>query len=344
METENAPYLSLVMVGRNDNYGGDFKTRLQYCIAQAYKELNEAKLTAEIIFVNYNPTTENKPIEEFINWPQSTAYVTTRIITVPHTIHQQMVADGTRKNVPVLEYVAKNVGIRRANGTYILAMNPDIILTPQVVNQLKTLQENCFYRVDRVDFERLHENQTPTMQVMAAKAMKCYLKGFQYKMNGYSFAKLQMLRWFNRFKLFFHLRIMYWFRYAFLLIGWKPNPHNAEFRYHCNVSGDFMLMHRSQWFRLHANPENTFMSLHTDALMVVMAASSGLQEKILDHPIFHQDHARRYDAAQEANFEYRKVYLDFQSQAQEMIAKNQPIIYNDNQWGLYNETLPESTI
>ena len=341
---ENEPHLSIVLVGRNDNYGGDFRFRLERCVNNLHGLLVERNASAEIIFVNYNPIADNEPIETFIDWPKSVGNVSIRIITVPNKVHQKLVADGNRKNVPVLEYVGKNVGIRRAKGQFVLAMNPDIIIPENVLAELDDLQNNWFYRVDRVDFRQNNQESKIDLNDIAKNAFKCYLKGFQYSLNGYSSFKLWLLRGFNHFKLFFHLKFIVWFRYLFLLIGWKPNPHNAEFQYHCNVSGDFMLMHRDHWFRLKGNPENTFMSLHTDALMVIMAATAGLKETILNHPIFHQDHTRRYDASEEADSEYRKVYLDFQSQAQQMIAQKEPIIYNNDDWGLSEETLPEINI
>lgn len=338
------PYFSFVLVGRNDNYGGDFKIRLQRCMTNLHSLLVKTNTSAEIIFVNYNPVVENDAMEQFIHWPPSTQNVTTRIITVSNSLHRSLVADGTRKNVPLLEYLAKNVGIRRSKGQYVLAMNPDIIIPENVLAELKNVRADHFYRVDRVDFKQSSDSQQVNLSEMAQGAFKCYLKGFQYTIDGYSPFKLESVRFFNQFKLFFHLKIMIWFRYLFLVIGWKPNPHNAEFQYHCNVSGDFMLMHKDHWFRLKGNPEKTFMSLHTDALMVIMAAASGLKETVLRSPVFHQDHSRRYDASQEADSEYRKVYLDFQAQAQKMLSQKQSTVYNDEDWGLKNEMLPEIII
>ncbi|MCF8464387.1 MAG: hypothetical protein K9G41_06085 [Flavobacteriales bacterium] len=302
------------------------------------------EISAEIIFVNYNPVLENEPIENFISWPKSEKEVSIRLITVPNEIHKILVANRNRKNVPVLEYLAKNVGIRRAKGQFILSMNPDIIIPESVLVELDFLKADCFYRVDRVDFKLLNSSTKVELDLIKKNAFKCYLKGFQYSLNGYNPFKLKLIRYFNSFKLFFHLKIIVWFGCLFRLIGWKANPHNAEFQFHCNVSGDFMLMHRDNWFELRGNPEATFMSLHTDALMVIMAATSGLKEKVLSNPIFHQDHTRRYDASKESDSEYRQVYLDFQFQAQRMIREARPIINNDLDWGLKNEILFEVQI
>ncbi|MFT6210365.1 MAG: hypothetical protein ACJATE_000981 [Bacteroidia bacterium] len=339
----NNPYISLVFVGRNDNYGGDFKQRLQVCVNDAFQQLNKHHISAEILFVNYNPLEEVAKIEDFISWPISTDRVSVKIVSVPREYHKQNISEGTVKNVPVLEYMAKNIGIRRAKGEYLLLMNPDILIPNSIYQYIaaRKLKESSFYRVDRVDYRAELKGVSLDSNEVKNSAFKVYLKGFQYGIEGYSNWKLWGLRRINEFRIFFHLRIMVTLRYAFLLIGWKPNPHNAEFRFHCNVSGDFMLMHRYNWLKLKGYPENTYMSLHTDALMVVMAATSRLKEVIFPAPIFHKDHQRRYDASQEQVSEYREVYLVFQNKAQTMIRDQKPIVANSDNWGLKNVELPE---
>ena len=339
----NDPYISLVFVGRNDNYGGDFKQRLQVCVNDAFQQLNKRQINAEILFVNYNPIAAGVRIEDFISWPVSTDTVLVKMVSVPSEHHQQIISEGTVKNVPVLEYVAKNIGIRRAKGEYLLLMNPDILIPDSIYQYIaaRKLNRSSFYRVDRVDY-RVELNGVPSgLNEVKNAAFQVYLKGFKYGMKGYSNWKLWVLRGFNAFRILFHLRIIVALRYPFLLIGWKPNPHNAEFQYHCNVSGDFMLMHRDNWLELKGYPENTYMSLHTDALMVVMAATSGLMEVIFSSPIFHKDHERRYDATQEQVSEYREVYLAFQNKAQTMIRNQKLIVSNSDGWGLINVELPK---
>ena len=49
--------ISIVITGRNDNYGGDFSARLQRCVSYNHQELTSHKIDSELIFVNYNPLT-----------------------------------------------------------------------------------------------------------------------------------------------------------------------------------------------------------------------------------------------------------------------------------------------
>jgi hypothetical protein len=324
------PYLSLVLTGRNDNYGGDFRSRLQHCVSNAHKQLKSAGITAEILFVNYNPVEENEPIERFIEWPKSDEQVSIRIVTIPNLVHQLLVKDGQRKDVPVLEYFGKNAGIRRAKGEFILSMNPDIILTENVINELKKLSKDSYYRANRIDFSG---------DLASAHELKrVFLKGHDYPFS--SLDQLPALRFKNRFA-----------------NAWKcftPNissilnrlskpvyyEHTAN-RFHCNVSGDFMLIHRDYWFELGGQHENTSISLHVDSLMVVQAAHLGLKEKVLEHPIFHQEHERRYDATK-LNPEFEKAYRYFEEQSALMIQQKKPEKYNDTHWGLAKFSLPET--
>jgi GT2 family glycosyltransferase len=323
------PYLSLVLTGRNDNYGGDFQSRLQNCVTNAFEQLSKAGISSEIIFVNYNPTDDNEPIERFIDWPKSTVDVSIRIITVPNLAHKKLVADGTRKNVPVLEYMGKNAGIRRARGEFILSMNPDIILPFDLVKKLGQLSRDKYYRADRVDFEgNLQSNH---------RLLRLYVTGHDYsitsrKQIAYFRAKNFLI---NQWKLFTP-------KISSLLNRFSVTVYydNRECRHHCNVSGDFFLMHRDNWHAFHGHAECNFIALHVDSLMVIQAVHSGLKEHIFNAPIFHQEHTRRYDASL-PDPQFINAWNNYQQEAKKMEEAQKSTIYNDWSWGLYNFELPE---
>ncbi len=328
------PCLTIIMVGRNDNYGGDFKERLQHCINWTHKQLSFHEIVSEIIFVNYNPLPETA-IEEFINWQPSNEFVSVKIITVPTSIHTTLVNNGKRKNVPVLEYLAKNAGIKRAGGEYVLCINPDILLNESFFKSISNLRENIFYRANRLDFKNSIKNK-PT------NFIKIFLKGHSYYYHNHNPINYYLLKIKNYFICKWKLNSIR-FQNFFERRNWNVYFHNAEYRYHCNVSGDFMLLHRDNWHKLKGYSEQSFISLHVDALMVIQAAALGLKEKVLPLPIYHQEHARRYDANEEKP-EYREAYLFFQSEAQKMLAEKKPVIYNDEDWGLNKFHLVEKII
>lgn len=323
------PYLSIVLTGRNDNYGGDFKSRLQNCIVSLYHQLSENNIHAEILFVNYNPVEDGVPIEQFIQWPRSTDKLRIRLITVPNHVHLELLKAGDRKNVPVMEYLGKNAGIRRAKGEYILCVNPDIIFPDNLIPELKSLKKDSFYRTDRVDFVG---NLASDSQIT-----RVFLKGQDYPIN--SLDELPELRRKNT-------RINRWRSFT-PKIEWLLNVisvpvyyNTAEYRVHCNVSGDFMLMHRDYWERFCGYNENRPIALHVDALMVVQAAALGLDEVVFTQPIFHQEHLRRYDAKTE-NPLFKEAFDFFVNESVKMLNQQTPAVYNDSSWGSVNFDLPE---
>jgi hypothetical protein len=254
------------------------------------------------------------------------------------------VDEGIRKSVPLFEYVAKNIGIRRAKGEYILATNPDIIFNPQTIRFLarKKLRKDTFYRTDRCDFRDVKIPSNGTFSGYLSNIRKntfiISLRGHKYEIEpgfGLPF-KLTYWRTYNQFRITSDLVMVENKEHEkkALKNKWIIDYDNAEYYYHCNVSGDFMLMHRDNWFGLRGNPEKTHAAVHTDALMVIMTAMSGLKEKVLMWPIYHQDHERRYDCEniKEDKFLY-DTYHNFQKKAQDMLKAKKPTIDNDENWG-----------
>ena len=332
------PFISFVIVGRNDNYGGDFKLRLQKCISSLFRQLNTFKIQSEIIFVNYNPLPKPS-INNFISWPKSNEFITVKIITVAPELHEQFVENNPVKNVPVLEYPAKNAGIKRANGTFILSMNPDIIIDDKFFKDVPKLKKDNYYRCNRFDFKLENEDLPSEAIIPYAKKHICkiWVKAISKEIEVGSFSNF-------RLKLVLFQQKVEVFRYnaikALNFLWSIPLHQKAEYKFHCNVSGDFMLMHNDNWQQLKAYKENSYLSLHVDALMVVQAATFGLKEQVFSYPIYHQEHTRRYDAENE-NQDFRDAYFVFQSEAQKMIQEQKSIIFNSKNWGFENSNLEE---
>ncbi len=332
MTEPNPLLLSVVMVGRNDNYGGDFAERLLRCLRNTVDGLDRARIRAEVIFVNYNPLPEPK-IEDFITWPSSTDHVSMCVLTIPPSVHGEMVKSGVRKNLPVLEYVAKNAGIRRAEGEYVLCMNPDILIPEEFFTQFKGLvKKNCYYRTNRYDFQMPERDEGAGS--IKNLVTKVWVQDFAYEqppgpVNRWKLRKIRALQqWY-----FLGYRIRTLFAPLYRLI-WNVHYHpKAEMTYHCNGSGDFMLMHRDHWAALKGHNEQTYLALHVDGLMVIQAAALGLREEILPWPVYHQEHERRFNAL-EKRPEYISAYQNFQRDAQDMLRARRAKVYNDENWGL----------
>ena len=256
-----------------------------------------------------------------------------------------MVKDKKVKNVPVLEYVAKNVGIRRANGNFILCMNPDILMSEELFGRFSQLSDLYYYRANRLDHTGEYEVSIGKSLINQLKGHvnAVWFRGVHYHLNSFSSWKYVLLGFwsslYNRWRMLtVHLRP---------LLNFMSVPvyyDNIEYKFHCNASGDFMLMHRNSWSRLKGYDESSYISLHVDSLMVLQAAFSGLSEKTFWHPIYHRDHERRFDAIGKNNSDQQEASNHFRTDVAQMIVSGKPKIYNEDDWGLNEENLPERIV
>lgn len=346
--------LSIVVTARNDNYGGDFNARLQNSVHWLSVFLEKYKVPSELVIVDYNPIKENAPLKEMLEWPLYRKYLTIRLLHIPNEIHQSLINPAVRKTVPLFEFNAKNMAIRRAQGEYILSTNADIIFHPLLLKfiALGIPQKNNYYRTDRFDFKKVERydfrNPFATLKEIEKKVYRIMLKGYGYhlKGNGVEFLEEKKLRLKNAWRIFLDLNLV---KIESLAKKWKMNITYDAFaqRYHTHCSGDFMLMHRSHWFDLRGYPEDTYISTHCDALFTVMAGVSGLKENVLNFPVYHQDHERRYKADfDEAAFskEIADMFTRFMNDSREMEKTNTPKITNTENWGQANSSFDITTI
>jgi len=348
------PYLSIVLVARNDNYSGDFNERLQNSVHWLCYFVEKYKLPCELIIADYNPVAENQPLEKMLDWPQNRSYLQIRLLHIPNEIHQRLINPAIRKTVPLFEFNAKNMAIRRAKGEYILSTNADIIFHPSIIKFIakRIPAKNVYYRADRFDFKKIDaydfDHPYRMLSRIQKKVFRIMLKGYGYhlKGNGENLPEELLIRLKNCWRIFLDLNLV---KIEKLAIKWKMNITYDAFaqKYHTHCSGDFMLMHRQHWFDLRGYPENTFISTHCDAIFTVMAGVSGLKEKILPWPLYHQDHERRYRADfDESRYEKEitDMFTRFMNDSREMEATGKPKIVNPPDWGLAAENFSETII
>jgi hypothetical protein len=147
----HVPYLSVVVTTRNDDHGGDPLKRLRAFVNTFDAHCRLTGLDAEVIVVEWNPPVDRARVQTLLRLPERHACVY-RFIEVPRELHQRLrYADV----LPLFQMIAKNVGIRRARGRFVLATNIDIIFSSELVAFLgcRQLQTGVLYRVDRHDIE-----------------------------------------------------------------------------------------------------------------------------------------------------------------------------------------------
>ncbi|MDD1661626.1 MAG: hypothetical protein LUQ49_04085 [Methanomicrobiales archaeon] len=279
MPRVSEPYLSVVVVTRNDTHGGDPLGRLQAFIRNFSAQCDTYHLPAELIIVEWNPPGDRESLAKALGFPTECRCLTIRIVTVPPEIHRRF---PNSDRIPLYQMIGKNVGIRRARGRFILATNIDILFSSELIGYLaaQKLDENTFYRVDRTDVE---PDIPPALSVDETLA---FCRSHVVRRN----PKYFLCDWANLKQISGHI-----LKSPDVLPYYISNTlHKLVIpRLHYNACGDFTLMAREKWFALRGYPELPIFSLHIDSLLLMMAAYSGLKEKILPWPcaIYHMEHA-----------------------------------------------------
>lgn len=144
------PYLSLVVTARNDDHGGNLLRRMQIFINGWMNQSRRHNLPSELIIVEWNPPKDRPPLREALSWPEHVGPCEVRFIEVPSELHARY---QHAQSLPLYQMIAKNVGIRRAHGQFILATNIDILFSDELVAFLakRCLDSDRMYRIDRHD-------------------------------------------------------------------------------------------------------------------------------------------------------------------------------------------------
>ncbi|MCU1235035.1 MAG: hypothetical protein JWP63_3002 [Candidatus Solibacter sp.] len=140
----------MVATARNDDHGGNLLGRMQVFVDAWINQTNRHQLSSELIIVEWNPPEERPRLAEALRWPRDTGVCTVRIIEVPREIHARY---RHAKALPLYQMIAKNAGIRRAKGEFVLATNIDIVFSDELIRFLasKPLVKGRMYRIDRHD-------------------------------------------------------------------------------------------------------------------------------------------------------------------------------------------------
>lgn len=148
-ESHRQPYLSVVVTTRNDDHGGDPLKRLQAFVNTFAAQCRRTTLDAEVIVVEWNPPADRPRVRELLRMPPDVPFAV-HFVEVPAEIHQTFRYAAV---LPLFQMIAKNVGVRRARGRFILATNIDIVFSTELVEYLASglLEPGRLYRVDRRD-------------------------------------------------------------------------------------------------------------------------------------------------------------------------------------------------
>src|SRR6266850_508861 len=116
-ETPSVPYLSIIFTGRNDDFGGDFNSRLFRAIEFNHRHLTEHGISHEFVFVEWRPVPRKRWLAQVLadRYPA----------LVPDTLYSYVAdiryhdAYSLNPKLQFQEFIAKNIAIRRCHGRFL---------------------------------------------------------------------------------------------------------------------------------------------------------------------------------------------------------------------------------
>jgi hypothetical protein len=148
-----APYLSVVLSGRNDVAMGDFTGRVQAFIDHFSIAAWAMNISAEIIIVDWNPPASRPDLATVLKSGATHERLPVFVASVSPAMHARL---SKASATEFFEYAAKNVGIRLSRGSWILVGNPDSLFTLPMLRflSLQRLAPGHFYRAHRDNIGR----------------------------------------------------------------------------------------------------------------------------------------------------------------------------------------------
>jgi len=291
-----APYLSIVAASRNDDHGGDPLRRTQIFINCLARQATAHRLPVELILVDWNPVPDRPGLAGVLRLPAGTEeWCQARAITVPAALHARVkYAD----KLAFFQMIAKNAGIRRARGEFVLATNIDIIFSEELFRFLarRQLDQGKMYRTDRHDIQAgLSEHLTlaETLDYAWANPIRSHRRIGPKKLLAALYPSPA------------HVRTCTPDLDAVRRIGgfdvreqdgaWLVHAERTTSieHLHTNGCGDFKLISRQGWEAIRGYPEFEAFSFNIDSMGLVAAHYAGFEEVTLLPPCvcFHIEHS-----------------------------------------------------
>eukprot|EP00741_Cyanophora_paradoxa_P018706 tig00021073_g18055.t1 len=311
------------------------------------------RLDAELVVVEWNPPPAAPPLHRSALWP-ATPRLRTRIVTVPPDLHARLAlqwasinqSDGEEagreaaavasKN-PVYEWIAKNAGVRRAAGDYVLVFNVDDAVSDAVGRLLGTargqegpleplaageapgeddaLRPGRFYLARRYHLDPLPAGLA--WGELQARMRRESATGIFYQEMDFERGFLDTLR---------HLRDA---NVSARAVAARKRPRSMQ-EVLTDGPGDFFLMHRDDWHATRGFREvPTYCCM--DHELVSKALAMGLQyvQLLPPYAVFHANHEREYLAR-------KTLAVDVREQ-DAAVRSGVPLHQNGPAWGLAGE-------
>jgi hypothetical protein len=365
------PHISIVCTSRNDNHGESLNYRTQIFLDCLAIQCIKHQIYAELLFIEWNPPANRSKLIEVLKWPKS-EYLEIRIIEVPEDIHNRY---HHSNKIALYQMKAKNVGIRRARGDYVLSTNIDIIFSDSIFKSIKNnLAEDIIYTAIRYDIPHKFPNIPNSEKQRYAKnnIIRIHLQNYSLPIRKKDIPYLRLcgklyclyrianieLKKFNRNKREYKHQSNFFNRlnkikkYLALISSVNNffteliNPKNP----HTNACGDFTLCSKEVWLKLGGYAEWDLQSWHLDSLFIYQGKNSGYKTEIIKGPIYHIEHSAgsgftpEYQEILFNRFRENKISFLSNEDLANLVQnqkKTKSTVYNDNLWGLKKDNLME---
>ena len=243
--------ITAVIVSRNDNYGGHLNERATYCFNSAIDTYDE------VIYVDWNSPTHSLlyDIKDNINFKGNFKH-----FVIPPEAAKQLTNFDPYAQI-CCEVLARNIGLRRAEGDWLVSTNIDIIhpKRDELEKTLNQIDQNSFYTISRrhTDWAQIKEFHNGEIQFDEWNNLREHLID-------------------NSEERHFEETTVSGDNYSII-----------------NCCGDFQIAPRHVWESIRGMEEELIYSLYADTNIQKKAAMHGFGLKALYNPaLFHIEHGK----------------------------------------------------
>lgn len=348
------PRLSVVAASRNDDHGGDPLVRTQLFINALAFLAEKYRVPVEIVMVDWNPVAGRSGLAGVLQLPADSSFCTGRVITVPAELHRRFKYG---ENLAFYQMIAKNAGIRRARGDFVLSTNIDILFSEELFRLMTTseLRSDRHYRVDRIDIAPGLPVTSSLAEILAhtrtapIRANRRFAPAPLLELAG---TRLSAPSDWQSLHLPGHVRC----RALEDGLAVEVDRDAPMSDLHTNACGDFALMSREAWHEQRGYPEFEAFSFNIDSIGLLQSHYGGFTEVSLLPPFaaFHLEHSlgsgwtpegekklfHRLDERRILNPDWR--FLN--SLVEHLRAAPGLTVMNRGHWGLADFDLPEEPL
>ena len=308
--------LSVVAVTSNTDESQVGRLQVSLNTIDEFSSAHGLSSKIEVILVEYNYDPSRPDLASMLHLRDAMPLV--RILRVTPEQHKYLVAKtGVTFRVSYLEYIAKNIGIRRACGEFVLVTNPDIVLAESFFTYLSNfgLRNDSYYRVPRcnsnVDTSALKQMPAPAVMRTLQDAMNdCWWSLPQHEP---------------------------WKQYVQSVFDGKAPPAGEPWKECIFAPGDFTLLSRKAFHNYRGYPEVALPTM-LDDVIVWQAVADGLKLVVMSKPTvtWHINHDKGYNSVDDrwAKSEVMKHAFRLDEAGKRMMQNRRLELFNDHSWGL----------